>query len=262
VKVSQAFPGGEMVLRYLHRGDFLGSMGVLSGGVRSATCTALDNVEAVKIKKEIVDELLLRYPNVRKGLETDIHRTRVFTLEKVGALPAVPMDDFLEQGLMQAKNLLLIDLDRCTRCDDCVRACADSHDGVTRLIRDGLRYDKFLVPTTCRSCSNPLCMVGCPVGSIRRKDTLEIIIEDWCIGCGLCAKQCPYGNISMHPITVDRPDPEHPGHTKAAVENKATTCDLCSGLDEPSCVYACPHDAAMRVDPQNYFAAQLKGKAE
>ena len=32
--------------------------------------------------------------------------------------------------------------------------------------------------------------------------------------------------------------------------SKATTCDLCTSLGpnhEPSCVYACPHDAAHRM---------------
>src|SRR5207244_13025874 len=73
--------------------------------------------------------------------------------------PYTPL--FRSQGLMEAQNLLLIDLERCTRCDLCVRACADSHAGVTRLVRDGLRYDKYLVATSCRSCRDPLCMVGC-----------------------------------------------------------------------------------------------------
>ena len=82
----------------------------------------------------------------------------------------------------------------------CVNACADAHDGVTRLIRDGLRFDQYLVATSCRQCRDPLCMVGCPVGSIRRRNSLEVIIEDWCIGCGLCAQNCPYGNINLHPF--------------------------------------------------------------
>jgi Fe-S-cluster-containing hydrogenase component 2 len=38
---------------------------------------------------------------------------------------------------------------------------------------------------------------------------------------------------------------------------KATTCDLCTQLSVPSCVYACPHDAAMRVDPTKFLAAQI-----
>jgi len=157
---------------------------------------------------------------------------------------------------MEAQSLLILDLEKCTRCDNCVRACADAHDGVTRLIREGLRFDKYLIATSCRQCRDPLCMVGCPVGSIRRRNSLEVIIEDWCIGCGLCAKNCPYGNINMHPftMTVDT------GQEKnvAVVRQKATSCDLCTQHAEPSCVYACPHDAAHRVDPNEFFRELVK----
>jgi Fe-S-cluster-containing hydrogenase component 2 len=38
---------------------------------------------------------------------------------------------------------------------------------------------------------------------------------------------------------------------------KATSCDLCHELSEPSCVYACPHDAAHRVKPNEFFAQVL-----
>jgi len=97
-------------------------------------------------------------------------------------------------------------------------------------------------------------MVGCPVGSIRRRETLEVVIEDWCIGCGLCAENCPYGNINMHPITVLESNiADAGGALMPVVKQKATSCDLCTGLAEPSCVYACPHDAAHRVDPTEFF---------
>ena len=39
--------------------------------------------------------------------------------------------------------------------------------------------------------------------------------------------------------------------------SKATTCDLCTQLSVPSCVYACPHEAAMRVDPTKFLASQI-----
>jgi Fe-S-cluster-containing hydrogenase component 2 len=98
---------------------------------------------------------------------------------------------------------MLIDLDRCTRCDECVQACVNTHaDGRSRLFLDGYRFDKYLVPTTCRSCLDPVCMIGCPVGSIHRGDNGQIEIEDWCIGCGLCANNCPYGSIQMHDIGI------------------------------------------------------------
>jgi Fe-S-cluster-containing hydrogenase component 2 len=97
-------------------------------------------------------------------------------------------------------------------------------------------------------------MVGCPVGSIRRRDTREIVIEDWCIGCGLCSQNCPYGNINMVEIAVES---EPARKAQVQTSTKATTCDLCQSLgpgSEPSCVYACPHDAAHRMSGVDLLA--------
>jgi CRP-like cAMP-binding protein/Fe-S-cluster-containing hydrogenase component 2/ferredoxin len=254
VKVALNFPGGDLVVRYLTRPDYFGEMGLLGEGVRNATCTALDHVELVRISAQDFHDMMREFPDIEAGLSR-IARTRQESNERQRDIVSpVELEDFLGQGLMEAQNLLVIDLERCTRCDLCVHACADAHAGVTRLVRDGLRYDKYLVATSCRSCRDPLCMVGCPVGSIRRHpDSLEIIIEDWCIGCGLCATQCPYGNINLHPFTVVGEDPEHPGLVKAMVREKATTCDLSREYHEPACVYACPHDALKRIEPVKFF---------
>jgi len=256
VRVSQTHPGGEMVLTYLSRGEYFGEMGLLKGGKRTAQCTALDHVEVVKIKKADFDFMLSWFEGLRAKFEGEAAKREAATKVMTERAPDVPLDDFLGQGLMHAQSLLLLDLEKCTRCDECVRACADAHDGVTRLVREGLRFDKYLVPTSCRSCMDPLCMIGCPVGSIRRKESLEIIIEDWCIGCGLCSQQCPYGNITMHPFQVTIDDPDRPGSKKAVMKEKATACDLCTELKEPSCVYACPHDAAHRVDARTFFTTR------
>jgi Fe-S-cluster-containing hydrogenase component 2 len=117
-------------------------------------------------------------------------------------------------------------------------------------------------------------MTQCPVGSIRRKESLEIIIEDWCIGCGKCAELCPYGNINMHPFDVMKEikteikskvegvPPQVKIEKKKTTAFKANTCDLCTELSVPSCVYACPHDAAKRVDPKRFFGAALLAQEE
>ena len=261
VKISENYPGGELVLAYLSRGDYFGEIGLLGGGVRTATCTALDHVEVVRVSGDDFRQMVERFPNVRRGLEAVAEERRSANAQRMQMVHSVPIDQFLSQGLMEAQSLLVLDLQNCTRCDACVNACADAHEGVTRLVRDGLRFDHYLVATSCRQCRDPLCMVGCPVGSIRRRNSLEVIIEDWCIGCGLCARNCPYGNINLHPFEVMADDPEHAGRQKATVRQKATSCDLCTHLKEPSCVYACPHDAAHRVDPKAFFAEILAAGA-
>ncbi|MFZ0523153.1 MAG: cyclic nucleotide-binding domain-containing protein [Candidatus Acidiferrales bacterium] len=258
VKVSQTHPGGEMVLAYLSRGEYFGETGLLDHTVRTATCTALDHVEVVRISAEDFASMTQQFPGVRRKLEEVGHERVKMNEETLAVINSTPLDSFLKQGLMEAQSLLLLDLNSCTRCDACVTACADAHDGVTRLVREGLRFDHYLVATSCRQCLDPLCMVGCPVGSIRRRNSLEVIIEDWCIGCGLCAENCPYGNINMHPFNVFTDVPGMPGTKKAMVKQKATSCDLCSEFAEPSCVYACPHDAAHRVNPRTFFANLLK----
>jgi CRP-like cAMP-binding protein len=257
VKISESYPGGELVLAYLSRGDYFGEIGLLGGGVRTATCTALDHVEVVRISGDDFRQMIERFPTVRAGLAAVAEERQQANQQRMQMLHSVPIDQFLSQGLMEAQSLLVLDLENCTRCDACVNACADAHNGVTRLVREGLRFDQFLVATSCRQCRDPLCMVGCPVGSIRRRNSLEVIIEDWCIGCGLCARNCPYGNINLHPFEVIVDDLAHPGRKKAAVKQKATSCDLCTHLKEPSCVYACPHDAAHRVDPKTFFADMI-----
>ena len=171
---------------------------------------------------------------------------------------------YADLGLFQGQRLLVLDLEKCTRCDECVKACADSHDGVTRLVREGQRFGHFLVPISCRSCHDPQCLNGCPVDSIHRGEkSLEIRIEDHCIGCGLCANNCPFGSIHMversdtggHEIEPDSPE----SRMIAQVKKQAKNCDLCEGSwTGPKCVHACPHDAAHRAKGEEVLAMVLK----
>ena len=43
-----------------------------------------------------------------------------------------------------------------------------------------------------------------------------------------------------------------------SVSEQAVVCDLCASAPagDPNCVYACPHDAALRVDAAEFFQAQ------
>ena len=261
VKVSQRMGEHERVLDYLGPGRTFGEIGLISsmvdldselgasGGARTlrvATCTALDTVELVRIRGDDFRAIVERYPAVREELVAEARRLLNLNVER-GQQVDEGLENFIGNGLYSAQKLLVLDLESCTRCDECTRACSDTHEGVTRLIREGLRFENFLVASSCRSCLDPYCLVGCPVDAIHRKPrenhpgAVEIVIEDHCIGCGLCSSNCPYGNISMHKDEEEE-------------RRVATTCDLCRDLvgpdEDPSCVYACPHNAAFRMSGQ------------
>ncbi|MCE9592128.1 MAG: cyclic nucleotide-binding domain-containing protein [Planctomycetes bacterium] len=280
VKVSRHAPGGERTLAYLTRGDCFGETGMLRGGRRNATCSAVDHpiteggrnrkparVELVRIAPGDFDRIVQKYPLIKGRLEAfaEQRRREGVQIEKSVRPTSAPPRQVEDMGLLQGQNLMMIDLTRCTRCDQCVDACVSSHDdGVTRLIREGPRFDKYLVPSSCRMCKDPVCMIGCPVGSIRRNKNLSIVIEDWCVGCGVCAKQCPYDSIQMHGLeelgqeVSDEFKRIAEGGKVVAVTERAAVCDQCEELPTgPACVYACPHDAAQRVNASEFLNISL-----
>ena len=151
---------------------------------------------------------------------------------------------------------MLINLDRCTRCDDCVRGCAAAHDNNPRFVRHGPIRGNIMVANACMHCADPVCMIGCPTGAISREDIegQVVINEDTCIGCATCYSNCPYDAIRM--ITVRNRKGEFriatSGESVGTPIYKATKCDLC--VDQtggPACVRACPHDALQRVNMQD-----------
>ena len=228
-------------------------------GHRTASCSAMDYVQLVRIEADKFRELIASFPQVGESIQEEARARRQMDTQILNSIQNLSLEQFLTQDLVQGQNLLLFDLEKCTRCDECVKACVATHeDGVTRLIREGLRFENYLVPTSCRACTDPVCMTRCPVGSIRRKGSLDIVIENWCIGCTNCATDCPFGNINMVPVgeLVQIAGSGAKTRTKAATGDslKAATCDLCVDYTEPNCVRACPHDAAFRVDARDFFS--------
>ncbi|MGB7329448.1 MAG: cyclic nucleotide-binding domain-containing protein [Rubripirellula sp.] len=145
---------------------------------------------------------------------------------------------------------MVIDLSRCTRCDDCVKACASTHDGNPRFVRQGIAHEQIQFVQACMQCSDPVCMIGCPTGAITRDtDSGVVRIHDpICVGCATCANSCPYENIRMAEVVDPKGRPYTDMDTGKPIR-KATKCDLCQSQPTgPACVSACPHDALVRID--------------
>ncbi|MEO2036607.1 MAG: cyclic nucleotide-binding domain-containing protein [Planctomycetaceae bacterium] len=187
------------------------------------------------------------------------------------------LEFLVERRFVNGTASMVIDLDRCTRCDDCVRACAATHDNNPRFLRHGPIHGRHMVANACMHCADPVCMIQCPTGAIHR-NVLEgqVVINDQsCIGCSACANNCPYDAIRMVQIRDEKGHLVYPTHTSAPATDgangrlpitpsmkewepieKATKCDLCADqISGPACLNACPHDALIRLDLGNHDTA-------
>ena len=165
-------------------------------------------------------------------------------------LPQSLFDFLVDNRTINGTATMLIDIDRCTGCDDCVRACASTHNNNPRFVRHGPTHGNIQVANACMHCADPVCLIGCPTGAIARNPADgRVMVDDLiCIGCGTCANSCPYNNIQLVEIR------DHDGGfildkaSKTPIV-KATKCDLCHGqFGGPACERACPHDALVRMD--------------
>ena len=243
VKVGVRTGPTDLAATYLRKGDYAGETALLLDEDWPFTLQALEHVEMVKLPRERVRAILAKHPAMGDTLWRDM----IVRLKARGAVARDPTSGeyvqmAMETGLIHGESVLLIDLSTCTRCDECVRGCADAHGGQPRFIREGIKYRNWLVPTACYQCTDPTCMMDCPTGAISREvGTLEVTInQPTCIGCSNCAERCPWGNIIMVETGEKRSDGK-------PVE-LATKCDLCLTRPEgPACVQMCPHGCAVRI---------------
>lgn len=283
--VERAIGGSPVFLSYLPAGSYFGEMAVVDGSPRNATVKAAIKSEVVRFPGEAFMALLERKPALRDKAMADMASRRevnsFIESRKDSFGSAVDMYSetarfLIDNGIGEATDVLLIDETMCVGCDNCEKACADSHDGLSRLDREaGRTYAHLHVPTSCRHCEHPHCMADCPPNAIKRGPDGEVFIDETCIGCGNCERNCPYGVIRMDSKPPKKPSllswlmfgsGPGPGEAsyswrKKTAEKKglespkvAIKCDMCSGIDGgPACVRACPTGAAIRVTPEKFL---------
>ena len=99
--------------------------------------------------------------------------------------------------------------DRCACAATIARRPAPTPTTARRgsIARPGPTFAQIHVPTSCRHCEHPHCMKDCPPDAIHRAPNGEVFIDDTCIGCGNCERNCPYGVIQLAPVDPRRQRP-------------------------------------------------------
>jgi len=246
-RVSVRQGSAERTLTYLSAGDAFGMSELYQGwkgeaGPVETTLRAIGYVDALRVPTRALEEHVFPKMAAPPG--------------SLLAFAARPLADdslqewSIEERFVNGTMAMMIDLERCVRCDDCVRACASTHDGDPRFVRHGKIHDNWMIANACMHCADPVCMIGCPTGAIHRSlaGGAVVINDDTCIGCGTCANSCPYNNIRLVEIRDLQGNPVQDEASGNPIR-KATKCDLCADTPGgPACVRACPHGALRRVD--------------
>jgi len=213
---------------------------------------AIGCIDILAIPVKVIEQVLLSSPQAfAAAAGSAIDQT---ALNREGPIDQ-PLLDFLVDGnIVNGRSTMLIDNNRCTGCDDCVRACAAGHDNNPRFRRHGPVHANLMVANACMHCSDAVCLPDCPTGAIHQEPDGQVRITDaTCIGCGACAQSCPYDNISL--VSVRDRDGNYIVDETNRPVIKATNCDLCFELPGgPACQRACPHDALIRVDTNDHAA--------
>lgn len=264
--------GQQISLSQAKAGQVIGELVLMGQTHRAETATALTQVEIIRIDREKLDSLLSMDATAIQRINAEASE-RLIKNSTFEALPerGEVLEFLLSNGLGEATNALVINENLCVGCDNCETACAETHNGISRLDRKAsVGYNNWQIPTNCRHCDNPHCMKDCPPNAIVREPSGAVVIQDTCIGCGNCESNCPYGAITLsYPVKrkgnflswLMLGKGDAPGKRTASVSEKekekgkkSMKCDACSSNPGgPACVRACPTGAAQRISPEQFI---------
>ena len=245
-RMSMAFEQREKTVGYVTQGDVIGLEELKSSAGNDKSPRLLQSLRAsgytdlIRIPVHIVEKYVL----AGQGFTQSSHAHSLDT-----GVSSSKLEFTVDNRFTNGTQVMVINLDLCVNCDDCVRACAASHDNIPRFVRRGSSHQNMMIAHACMHCVDPVCLIDCPTGAIHRDaETGNVVIDDaTCIGCATCASACPYDNIRME----DYRNADGAFHIDAdgIHISRATKCDLCTGRrGGPACQKACPHNALIRLD--------------
>ncbi|KJS87543.1 MAG: hypothetical protein JM58_04195 [Peptococcaceae bacterium BICA1-8] len=141
---------------------------------------------------------------------------------------------------------ILVNKDKCSGCKICESVCSyqklgdkfNRRKAAIRVVIEGELGEK-ITPIVCRHCKKAKCAEVCPVDAFYEDQNTGALIIDKvkCIGCGLCAEECPFGAINLH--------------DEFEIPFK---CDLCGG--DPLCIKYCVPNAIVYEEEHRIGASK------
>lgn len=252
-------------------GDIFNSAALVSGAQGDVAFYTVAPSTLASITHHAIAEMAVRFPFFEARLRRAIEASRE-RLRNIAGVKQEILDFFIRQGISVSGEMVRVrQLDSCIDCKLCEEACEDRY-GAKRLTLGGFQLGMLDFVFTCRTCTDQRCIDPCDYDSIRYDEQLrEVVInEASCVGCTLCAQQCPYSAIEM----IDVEDPAHPNYRDgfrlrlehggrlafgpgkprvARPRRIASKCDHCMTYSDQACVSACPTGSLVEINAYDLF---------
>jgi CRP-like cAMP-binding protein/Fe-S-cluster-containing hydrogenase component 2 len=259
VKVTSTKGGRQQVLAYLHDDDFFGEGALLAERLRTATVTALTDVEALRLSREDFTQLVTAKPALEQAIRAvmALRSKPAVDIQQNGHW-STAMDLLVAQGLTLEAQVLVRQADLCPPgCHQCEEACA-ARFGRSRIRLGGRRFGSLDLMGVCQHCTHAACIEACFFDAIRQDENgLVHIVASACTGCTMCEHACTHGAVTMI-----EPEPEElrgwlkrllSALTHRPPEMVAEICERCHGYDDMACLSACPTGALRLVTVGDYL---------
>ncbi|MDR3225489.1 MAG: 4Fe-4S binding protein [Clostridiales Family XIII bacterium] len=121
---------------------------------------------------------------------------------------------------------LKFEKEKCIGCTLCAQVCSAMKEGAyipskARISIETYYNEGALAYSDAYCILCGICAKNCPEGAITMDECITVDAEK-CIGCGTCAAKCPKKVVKIW-------------------DKKSHICDTCGG--DPSCVKTCPQNA-------------------